>query len=155
MRGHVRKRGTTWSYVIDVGRDPATRKRRQQWKGGFRTRKAAEAALAEAVGAVNAGTHVAPDPADRRRVDRPLARDDGAEDPRRRPCATTATGSRRVSDRLGHVKLQALQPLDVEELYASLLRKVIATAAGSRRRRSATCTSRCGGRSPTPNASVS
>jgi integrase len=40
MRGHVRKRGNTWSYVIDVGTDPATGRRRQRTKGGFPTRKA-------------------------------------------------------------------------------------------------------------------
>src|SRR6266508_3818536 len=54
MRGHVHRRGRTWSYVVDVGRDPAT-------------------------------------------------------------------GLRRVSERLGHVRLQDLRPLDIEELYAALL----------------------------------
>jgi len=44
MRGHVRKRGATWSVVIDVGRDDDGR-RRQKWQGGFRTKKDAERAL--------------------------------------------------------------------------------------------------------------
>jgi integrase len=39
--GSVLKRGNTWSYVIELPRHPATGKRRQQWKGGFTTRKAA------------------------------------------------------------------------------------------------------------------
>ena len=34
MRGHVHKRGSTWGYVVDVGRDPATGKRKQRTKGG-------------------------------------------------------------------------------------------------------------------------
>ncbi|MBS1837781.1 MAG: Arm DNA-binding domain-containing protein [Actinobacteria bacterium] len=34
----------TWSYVVDVGRDPATGKRQQRTNGGFRTRAAADGA---------------------------------------------------------------------------------------------------------------
>jgi hypothetical protein len=30
LRGHVHKRGSTWGYVVDVGRDPATGKRKQR-----------------------------------------------------------------------------------------------------------------------------
>jgi len=41
--GHVRKRGKTWTAVIELGRDPITGERQQEWKGGFRTRKEAEA----------------------------------------------------------------------------------------------------------------
>ena len=42
MKGHVRKRGDTWSYVVDVGGEGP---RQQKWRGGFRTRKEAEAEL--------------------------------------------------------------------------------------------------------------
>ena len=49
MRGHVRQRGKTWSYVIDVGYDPATGKRLQRTKGGFPTKKIAEAAARDAI----------------------------------------------------------------------------------------------------------
>ena len=120
VRGHVRKRGATWSYVIDVGRDPVTRKRRQVWKGGYRTRKAAEAALAGAIGAVNAGTHVSPSPETVREwIDRWLV----TMQPKIRPSTLRdyRNGLARVSDSLGNVKLQSLRPLDVEEFYASLL----------------------------------
>lgn len=41
--GHVRRRGKTWTAVIEIGRDPVTGERRQEWKGGFRTKKEAEA----------------------------------------------------------------------------------------------------------------
>ena len=34
----VVKRGRTWSYVVDVGRDPVTGRRRQRWRGGSRRR---------------------------------------------------------------------------------------------------------------------
>ncbi len=62
MRGHVHKRGRTWTYVMDAGRDPATGHRRQRTKGGFRTRRDAEDALAVAVSSVNDGTYIAKDP---------------------------------------------------------------------------------------------
>ena len=39
MRGSVKKRGRTYTYVVDIGSDPLTGKRRQRTKGGFRTRK--------------------------------------------------------------------------------------------------------------------
>ena len=49
MRGHVTRRGRTWSYVIDVGPDPSTGKRRQRTKGGFATKAAAEGAVRAAI----------------------------------------------------------------------------------------------------------
>ena len=42
MRGHVRKRGKTWSYVIELPRREDS-KRNQKWVSGFATRKEAEA----------------------------------------------------------------------------------------------------------------
>lgn len=44
MRGHVRKRGSRWSVVVDIGRDPVTGKRQRRWHSGYSTRRDAEAA---------------------------------------------------------------------------------------------------------------
>jgi integrase len=55
MRGHVRKRGRSWCFVIDIGRDPETQKRQQRWQSGFSTRKAAEEAMRKALGRLDAG----------------------------------------------------------------------------------------------------
>ena len=44
MRGTVIKRGKSWTYVVDVGTNE-NGKRQQRWKGGFHTRKEAQAAL--------------------------------------------------------------------------------------------------------------
>jgi integrase len=60
MRGTVRKRGGTWSYIVYLGTDPATGRTRQREKGGFTTKRAASAALAEAVAALHKGTYVEP-----------------------------------------------------------------------------------------------
>ena len=53
MNGGTRKRGTTWSYYFDLGKVDGKRKRKE--KGGFRTRKEAEAALAKALAEYNSG----------------------------------------------------------------------------------------------------
>lgn len=45
MKGSVTKRGSTWSYIVDIGKDPVTGKRQQKTKGGFKKKKDAEAAL--------------------------------------------------------------------------------------------------------------
>jgi hypothetical protein len=56
VRGHVRRRGRTYSIVLDVGTDPATGKRRQQWRRGFRTKKETEAELARLIHQVERGS---------------------------------------------------------------------------------------------------
>lgn len=49
MRGHIRKRGDSWTVYYDRPRDPITGKRRKTSKGGFRTRKDAERWLNETI----------------------------------------------------------------------------------------------------------
>src|SRR5262245_24431601 len=60
MKGSVVRRGRTWSVVYDEGRDQATGKRRQRWKGGFRSKEEAEKALRKALSALDEGTYVTP-----------------------------------------------------------------------------------------------
>src|SRR5919197_3813733 len=59
MRGGTRKRGTTWTWYLGIV-DPVTGHRRQLSKGGFRTKREAQAALNEAMTALQAGTFVEP-----------------------------------------------------------------------------------------------
>ncbi|MFS0592533.1 site-specific integrase [Cytobacillus horneckiae] len=58
MKGYIRKRGTKWSYTVDIGKDPKTGKRRQRSKSGYKTKKEAQAALAELVNNVEKGNVV-------------------------------------------------------------------------------------------------
>ncbi|MCT2346581.1 site-specific integrase [Niallia taxi] len=69
MKGHFYRRGctcnkkrctcgSTWSFVIDIGRDPTTGKRKQKTKGGFRTKQEAETAATELIFELNQGTYV-------------------------------------------------------------------------------------------------
>jgi integrase len=61
MKGHIRHRSKdTWAIVIDVGRDPETGKRRQQWHTVKGRKRDAEKMLRELLLAVEKGTYVKP-----------------------------------------------------------------------------------------------
>jgi integrase len=60
VRGHVRRRGRKWAFVVDVGRNPETGKRRQSWRSGFDRRRDAERALARELERLEGGTYVEP-----------------------------------------------------------------------------------------------
>lgn len=53
-----RKRGKTWQYTIELGRDPVTGNRRQLTKGGFRTKKLAEDAARKIEQDISDGTFI-------------------------------------------------------------------------------------------------
>lgn len=57
MKGSVAKKGNRNYPVFDLGRNPATGKRRQKWGPGFRTKREAENWLTEAVSQVNKGIY--------------------------------------------------------------------------------------------------
>ncbi|BDG48341.1 Arm DNA-binding domain-containing protein [Parageobacillus sp. KH3-4] len=62
MRGSVKKDKKTGKYyfVIDIGKDPLTGKRKQKKKRGFKTKKEAEKALAALLNELNEGTYIEP-----------------------------------------------------------------------------------------------
>jgi integrase len=60
MKGSVKKEGSTWYYLVDLGKDPITGKRKRRRKRGFKTKKDAEQALSKVIYEVNNGTFVEP-----------------------------------------------------------------------------------------------
>jgi integrase len=124
MRGAVYKRGSTWTWHFDVDPDPLSGRRRQRTRGGYPTKKAAEQALAEAIGQWRAGQLP-------RRSTHTLGHYLQAEwlpavKPRLR--ASTWANYRTYADAyvvpvLGGVKLQALTPVQLNHLYARLLER--------------------------------
>lgn len=69
MKGHFHRRGctckkkrcscgSTWSFVINIGIDPTTGKRKQKTKGGFKTKQEAEAVATEFLHELNQGMYV-------------------------------------------------------------------------------------------------
>jgi integrase len=118
-RGSVRRHDNGWGYRVDLGPDPATGKRRQVSKQGFRTKREAEQAAqavlkAAAEGAVTSRTH--------RTVGEYLDEWLQMQQPRLR--ATThhsyAMAVNRIKSGLGSAKLQSLTPLQVERFYREL-----------------------------------
>lgn len=57
MKGYYKKRGSTWSFRLDIGKDRKTGKRRQKSKGGFRTKKEAEKACQLVINELNEGSY--------------------------------------------------------------------------------------------------
>ena len=121
MRGSVVKRGRTWSYVVDIGRDPDSGRRRQRWKGGFPTKREAELAVRRTLDAIDAG-----EVADASGLtlaaylEQWLAGVQSALKP------TTAKSYREVLGwyvipHTGAVQLADLTPLHIRSLYADLL----------------------------------
>lgn len=60
MKGHIHRRGGTWSVMWDEPRGPDG-KRRQRKKGGFRTKREAEAHLAHVLAAIDRHTYMRPE----------------------------------------------------------------------------------------------
>jgi Phage integrase, N-terminal SAM-like domain/Arm DNA-binding domain len=123
MRGSIRKRGSTYTYWLDLPADPVTGKRRQKTKGGFRTKRECQAALNEAVMALQTGTYVE---ASRRTV-RSFLLDEWLPD--REPPKLRATTyanyqtqiRTHVLPALGSVELQRLSPAQLNGFYRALL----------------------------------
>ena len=61
MRGHIKQRAKgSWSIVLELGRDPATGKRRQQWTTFRGTKRDAERKLAELQHQMDTGSYLRP-----------------------------------------------------------------------------------------------
>jgi integrase len=120
-RNNVRKRGQTWTYYVYVPSGDGGR--RQVSKGGFRTRREAEAARIEVLNSINSGAFVRPD----RVTVREFLEDEWL--PSQRPPALEESTHRsythyvrlHVVPYIGGVPLQNLTPMDLNDLYRRLL----------------------------------
>jgi integrase len=115
----VAKRNGSYGFRIDLGPDPATGKRRQMSRQGFRTKREAESALSEKLGEISSGQTVSPTTES---IGAYL--DEWLKGEASRLKVSTLESYRivvqRVSQRIGNVKLQALTPLDLERFYREL-----------------------------------
>ncbi|MGI8727762.1 MAG: tyrosine-type recombinase/integrase [Solirubrobacterales bacterium] len=120
MRGHIRKRGTTWAVVVDIGRDEKGR-RQQKWHSGFRTKREASDALTEILGQLSSGQYVSPS----KLTVRQFLEDEWlpAVKSSLRPLTFESyEGNIRnhVVPRIGSVSLQGLTPPMLNRLYSDL-----------------------------------
>ena len=121
MRGHVRKRGARWAYVVDVGVD-AHGRRRQRWQGGFVTKREAEAALATVLARQRDGTYIEPNRLTLGEflIERWLPAIEASVRPNTFASYRVHVRNH-VAPNLGAVPLQRLTPDAINGLYAELL----------------------------------
>ena len=131
--GHVRKRGTTWSFVHYID-DPATGMGRHRWKGGFATKKEAQRALRDALASVDTGTWIEPTKVTFKEYVEKIwlpHMEDQIED------STWESYERymrlHVIPHVGQTRLQRLQPSQLNDLYRLLLRQDVATPTKTNR----------------------
>ena len=120
MRGHVRKRGATWTVVYDEGRDEHGR-RRQRSRGGFATRREAQRFLTDVLSRLGDGSYAHPS----KLTLSEFLRDEWlpAVEATVRPLTFTQYRSvirLRILPTLGHLRLQALTGAHVTALYREL-----------------------------------
>lgn len=121
MRGSIRKRGSSWTYVVYLGRDPVTGKKKQKWVGGFATKRACEQALTATLEELRTDEY-----ADAGDLTVAAFLDRWLEGTVRTVRPTTAASYRDmmvglVVPRIGHVRLRDLSSLAVSSLLAELL----------------------------------
>ncbi len=120
MRGHVYRRGDTWTVVVYVNH-PETGKPRHKSYGGFRTRRDAERARADLVSKINRGEYA--EPTKMTLSEYLIEKWLPAAGTTRKP--STLVGYRIVIEkhivpRLGDVPLVRLSAADLDGLYAEL-----------------------------------
>ena len=125
MRGHLKKRAKgSWSVVIDLGRDPATNKRKQQWVTVRGTKKDAEKKLAELQHQMDTGAFVKPSRLTVGDFLREWLQSYVATNVR----AASGEGYRIIIERhlipaLGAVVLSSLKPVHLQNYYAKALKE--------------------------------
>lgn len=125
MRGHITKRGNKYSFVIDIGRDPVTKKRRQKRVSGFTSEKKANKAMIDMIAELQKGTYVEPTTL---RLNEYL--DDWLKFKEKRVVHSTYLHykgyiNNHVKPALGNIKVSELTPKQVEDFYDSLLENEI------------------------------
>ncbi|MFN7992749.1 MAG: site-specific integrase [Bryobacteraceae bacterium] len=123
MTGHIRPRGKrSWAIVLELGRDPATGKRRQKWHTVHGTKKRAQAEVARLINELESGSYVEP-----RRLSVRDFLERWLDDAETKVSGTTYQRYRSIvrlhlEKALGHVPLAKLQPLHIQTYLAEALK---------------------------------
>ena len=123
MRGHIKKRSKdSWSIVVDMGPDPETGKRRQQWVTVRGSKRDAEARLNDIFHSKATGTYVKP-----HRMTVAVFLKEWLRDHAHLNC-TPRTAERYESivnthliPALGYIRLISLEPRDIQNHYTEAL----------------------------------
>ena len=120
MRGHIRKRGSTWAVVVDLGIDDSGR-RRQKWHSGYKMKREATQGLTEILGKLQEGTYVEPT---RQTVAQYLREWLSAIESTVRPGTWSSYRTnveRHAIPRIGQLPLRHLGALQLNSLYEELM----------------------------------
>ncbi|WP_206093763.1 site-specific integrase [Paludifilum halophilum] len=119
---HVRKRGNKWCFVLDVGRDPQTGKRKQKWFSGFKTKKEAQKAMTAKLHELNQGAYIEPS-----KITLADYLNRWLNDYARINCSPrTLEGYEYIIEKhlipdLGNITLDKLKPMDLQNYYGNKL----------------------------------
>lgn len=122
MKGHVRKRGTKWCFVLEVGQDSNTGKRKQKWFSGYTTKKEASKAMAEKITEINKGNFIEPSKTTIKEFFERWIEDyaRNALKPTTFQTYTTYINTHIIPS-LGSIPLQKLQPTHLQRFYSEKL----------------------------------
>jgi integrase len=123
--GHIRRRGDrSWEIKFDLGRDPATGVRRTQYRSFKGSKREAQAELTRLLNQVNVGAYVDPTKTTVAEFLERWERDWASANVSPKTLERYRELIRRqVSPHLGHLRIQQLRPVHLNEFYAKLLRE--------------------------------
>lgn len=131
MKGHITKRGSSWCFVVDTGRDPMTGKRRRKWVSGFRTKKEAEKACAEFIASMDSFV------SSQKQIEKDQTFAAFAEfvmsSQERNLKETTYQNQmfllrKHIIPAIGHLRLREITPIVLERFYSEMLKKNLSSA---------------------------
>jgi integrase len=124
MKGHVRKRGSKWCFVLDIGTDPTTGKRKQKWFSGFKTKKEAEKAMIDKMHELEQGMYVEPSKTTIKEYFEQWLEDYAKSALRPTSFQTYYTLiHQHIIPSIGHITLQQLQPMHLQRFYNEQLQR--------------------------------
>ena len=121
MKGHVRKRGNKWCFVLDIGQDPGTGKRRQKWFSGYRTKREAERAMAEKLSEIARGDFVEPQELTVEELIKIWLDNHGHSLSVRTFDTYRYLAETHVFKYIGHLSVNELAPIHLQQMYTNLL----------------------------------
>lgn len=121
MRGHIEKRGNKYSFVVDIGRDPVTKKRKQKRVSGFTSERKARKGMIDMISELNNGAYVEP-------TNQTLEKYMKTWLEHKEKRVTNGTynhyktyAENHIIPGIGHIKMQDLRAIHLQKFYDSLI----------------------------------
>ena len=122
MRGHIRKRGKKWCVIVYLGRDEKG-KPKQKWYSGFDSKKEAESAMVGIIHDINHGTYVEPVKITLRAFLLNWVESYARVNVSAKTCDRyEEIIKRHLVPALGHIPIQKLHPIHIQNYYAEKLK---------------------------------